>query len=167
MVFYTERLIIRKLKKTDIESFHKMQANPNVMKYTDSPKVKTYDEDVEDLQNLINLYSKKENNFWVWAVERKKDNAILGTIALIPYDKNNDEVGFRFIEEYWNNGYGFEALQGLLIYAKKIGYKKLVAEVYAKNIGSEIILRKAGFTFIKEYLCKETKLMDRLFKLEL
>ncbi len=167
MIYTTKRLIIRKLKATDIVSFHEMQANPNVMKYTDCPEVKTYDEDVKDLKNLINLYAKKDNKFWVWAVVRKEDNALLGIIALIPYDKDNDEVGFRFLEKYWNNGYGFEALQGLLIYAKKIGYKKLLAEVYAKNIGSEIILRKAGFTFVKEYICKETKLIDRLFKLEL
>jgi len=167
MVFQTKRLLIRQLKVSDIKPFHEMQANPNVMKYTDSPNVKTYEEDVLDLQNLINLYNIKDNKFWVWAVERKSDNALLGTIALIPYDDNNDEVGFRFLEKYWNNGYGFEALEGLLIHAKKIGYKELLAEVYAKNIGSEIILRKAGFTFIKEYLCKETNLVDKLFKLEL
>ena len=53
MVFQTKRLLIRQLKVSDIKPFHEMQANPNVMKYTDSPNVKTYEEDVLDLQNLI------------------------------------------------------------------------------------------------------------------
>jgi len=46
MVFQTKRLLIRQLKVSDIKPFHEMQANPNVMKYTDSPNVKTYEEDV-------------------------------------------------------------------------------------------------------------------------
>ncbi len=166
MIFETERLLIRVLKNTDIEAFHEMHANENVMIYTDSG-IKTYEEDVLDLKNCIACYTKKDNRFWVWAVIRKEDKQFLGSIALIEYDVNNDEVGFRFLEKYWNKGYGFESLKGLLIYAKKTGYKELYAEVYAKNRASEIILRKTGFTFVKEYLCKKSNLIDRLFKLTL
>ena len=166
MIYETERLLIRKLKTSDIDPFHKMQSNKNVMIYTDSG-IKTYEEDVIDLAHVIDCYHKPNNRFWVWAVVRKKDNALIGTVALIEYDENNDEVGFRFAEKYWNNGYGFEVLQGLLKYAKNNNYNELYAEVYAKNIASEVILKKVGFTFVKEHVCKDTNLLDRLFKIEL
>ena len=166
MIYQTARLSIRKLKASDINPLHQMQGNENVMKYTDIP-VKSYDEDVLDLQRVIDFYGKPNNNFWIWAVVRKEDNAFLGTIALIYEDKNKAEVGFRFIEKYWNKGYGFETLLGLIKYAVRIGCKELLAVVYAKNIGSEIILRKAGFTFVKEYICTKTKLVDCLYTLVL
>ncbi|MCF6350766.1 MAG: GNAT family N-acetyltransferase [Flavobacteriaceae bacterium] len=165
MIFETKRLLIRKLKTTDIVPFHEMNSNENVMIYTDST-VKTYDEDVLDLKNLIGNYKQPNNRFWVWAIIRKSDNLFLGSVAIIDYAKGKDEVGFRFLEKYWHNGYGFEVLKGLLVYAKKQDYKELYAEVYAKNIASEIVLKKAGFLFVKEKLCKKRKLIDRLFILK-
>ncbi len=166
MIFQTERLLIRKLKPSDINPFHEMQSNDKVMIYTDAA-AKTYDENIYELQYLIDCYNKPNNDFWVWAVIRKEDNAFLGTIALIKDDNGNDEIGFRYLEKYWNNGYGYEALTGLIAYAKAKGIKILVADVYAKNIGSEHILKKADFKFVKEYICKERNLLDRLYKLAL
>ncbi len=166
MIFETERFFIRKLKPTDIAPFHKMNANKKVMMYTDS-SIKTYDDDVLDLADLISKYDKPNNRFWVWAVIRKKDDTFLGSVALIDYDTTNDEVGFRFLEKYWNNGYGFEAMEGLLKYAKAENYKTLIGEVYAKNIASEKILKKLGFTLQKEDICERTGFLDRLYKINL
>ena len=166
MIYETQRLIIRNLKLTDFIPFHKMNSNEKVMIYTDSPP-KTYKEDQQDLQRLIDNYSKKENNFWVWAVERKEDSIFLGNVAIIPFKEGKDEVGFRFLEEFWNNGYGFEAMEGLLKYAKQQNHKILYAEVYVKNKASEHILKKVGFRFVNEHLCKERNLVDRLYKMEL
>jgi len=166
MIYQTERLLIRKLEPSDINPFHEMQSNQNVMEYTDN-KAKDFDTNYNELHYLINCYSKPNNDFWVWAVIRKEDNTFLGTIALIKDDDGNDETGFRYLEKYWNNGYGFEALIGIINYARQLGIKTLVADVYAKNIGSEHILKKADFKFVKEYICKERNLIDRLYKLEL
>ena len=164
MVYQTERLLIRKLKTSDINPFHEMQGNINVMKYTVGT-AKTYEEDVIDLKRVIDFYDKPKNNFWVWAVERKADKAFLGTIALIKDDENNDEIGYRFLEKYWNNGYAFEAMVGLINYCKKIGLKEIVAEVIIKNKASEHIIKKAGFQFVKEYICDDLKLPERKYKL--
>ena len=166
MIYQTERLLIRKLKTSDINPFHEMQGNEKVMRYTDGT-AKTYDEDVIDLQRVINFYEKPKNDFWVWAVERKEGNAFLGTIALIKDDENNDEIGYRFLEKYWNNGYAYEAMMGLITYCKIKGLKELVAEVIVKNKASEHIIKKAGFQFVKEYICDDLKLSERMYRLEL
>ena len=164
MVYQTARLLIRKLKPSDINPFHEMQGNPNVMKYTDGT-AKTYKEDVIDLKRVIDFYDKPKNDFWVWAVERKADKAFLGTIALIKDDEDNDEIGYRFLEKYWNNGYAFEAMLGLINYCKQIGLTKIVAEVIIENKASEHIIKKAGFQFVKEYICEDLKLPERQYKL--
>ncbi len=165
-MYETERLLIRELKTSDINPFHEMHSNKNVMIYTDSG-IKTYEEDVLNLTYCISCYSKKDNRFNIWAVVKKENNTFIGTVALIEYDKNNDEVGFRFLEKYWNNGYGFEVLIGLIEYAKQNNHKELFAEVYAKNIGSVTILKKAGFKYVSESICNRTNLVDCLFVIKL
>jgi RimJ/RimL family protein N-acetyltransferase len=166
MIYETERLLIRQLKTSDINPFHDMQGNPNVMKYTDGT-AKTYDEDVIDLKRVIDFYDVPENDFWVYAVERKNDKAFLGTIALIKDDDANDEIGYRFLEKYWNNGYAFEALMGMIDYCKQLNLKEIVAEVIIENEASEHIIKKAGFKFVKEYICSDLNLKERLYKLKL
>lgn len=166
MIYQTERLLIRKLKTSDIDAFHEMQGNPNVMKYTDA-KAKTYDEDVIDLQQVIDYYQKPNNEFWVWAVELKENNAFVGTIAHIKDDDGNNEIGYRFLEKHWNNGFAFESMMGLITYCKSLKIKELVAMVIIKNKASEHIIKKAGFKFVKEYLCEDLKLPERLYKLVL
>jgi RimJ/RimL family protein N-acetyltransferase len=166
MIYQTKRLLIRKLKSSDINPFHKMQGNKNVMRYTDGI-AKTFDEDVVDLKRVIDYYNKPNNDFWVWAVERKKDNVFLGTIALIKDDNSNDEIGYRFLEKYWNNGYAYESMMGLIDYCKSKGLKEIVAEVIVKNKASEHIIKKAGFQLVKEYLCEDLKLLERMYKLKL
>ena len=166
MIFETERLVVRKLKNSDINPFHQMQSNINVMRYTDSPP-KNIEENKTDLQNVISLYDKERNDFWVYAVERKKDKQLIGTIALLKDADNNDEIGYRYLEKYWNNGYAYEALLGMIQFAKTKNITELVAEVIVKNEASEYLLKKAGFTFVKEYLCEDLKLLERLYILKL
>ncbi len=166
MIFKTERLLIRNLETLDIEPFHEMQGNLNVMKYTDG-KAKTYDEDVIDLQQVIAYYTKPNNDFWIWAIERKEDKVFLGTIALIKSANNKDEIGYRFLEKYWNNGYAYESIIGLIIYCKNIGLKELVAKVIIENKASEHILKKIGFQFEIESFCEDLKLPERMYTLKL
>lgn len=143
-----------------------MQGNSNVMKYTDGV-AKTYKEDVIDLQRVIDFYDKKDNDFWIWAVERKEDNVFLGIIALIKDDEQNDEIGYRFLEKFWNNGYAFESMMELIDYCKQKGLKELVADIVIQNMASEYIIRKAGFKFVKEYICNDLKLPSKIYKLVL
>jgi RimJ/RimL family protein N-acetyltransferase len=62
MIFETERLIVRKLILSDLNSFHEMQSNPNVMMFAEGA-VKNLDEHYKELTNLIKKYSLKNNDF--------------------------------------------------------------------------------------------------------
>ncbi len=110
MIFSTQRLYIRKIEAEDLGALHEMHANPNVMRYTgDTPN--TIKDDRENLKHILNCYDTPDNDFWIWAIIRKTDNAFIGTCALIKSDPQNehdlpeDEIGYRFLERYWGNGY--------------------------------------------------------------
>ncbi len=166
MIFETERLSIRKLKNQDFDAFHQMQSNINVMRYTDSPP-KNKTENKLDLDRVISFYQKPKNSFWVFAVERKKDTNFIGTIAIIIDNDAKAEIGYRYLEKYWHNGYAFEALNGLINYAKELKLKELYGEVVVENKASEYLLKKVGFQFVKEYICEDLKLLERLYTLKL
>ncbi|QXP70307.1 GNAT family N-acetyltransferase [Polaribacter sp. R2A056_3_33] len=159
MIFETERLIIRRLNVEDLDAFHKLESNTNVLKYAiGNPK--SYIENEIELKALILKYNIPKNDFWVYAIIRKTDNQFIGTVALV---KNNldDEIGYRFLEEFWNQGFGFEVCGGLISYCKKLKMDKIIAYVVDENIGSSKILEANCFqiknTFINDEGMAETK----------
>ncbi|AOW19986.1 GNAT family N-acetyltransferase [Urechidicola croceus] len=166
LLFETKRLIVRKLVIDDLTPFHEMQGNINVMRFVRG-KAMTFDEDKKDLQELIEFYDKKDNDFWIYAVERKIENKFVGTIAFVKDSNNDDEIGYRFLEKYWGNGYGTEIVEGMIEYCKKNGFKKLVACVANDNIASDKIIKKAGFQFVESFVSDDLKIPEQKYILNL
>lgn len=166
IIYKTERLVVRKLNHDDFEPFHLMQSNINVMKYVRG-KAMTYNENKEELPKLIEFYDKKENDFWIYAIIRKVDDLFLGTVALVKDDNKDDEIGYRFLEKYWGNGYGTEVFNGLIDYCKSIGIKKIIACVAVENMASLKIIKKAGFHFVENFVSDNLKIPEKKYILEL
>ena len=162
-VFSTSRMIVRKLELSDLPAFHEMQGNPKVMQYT-TGRAATLDENRIDLQGVIASYSKPENDFWVWAILEKSKNQFVGTCALIKNEKGEREIGYRFLERFWGNGFGKEIAQGLIQFGlSHEGIDELVAYVDKENIASVRIL-DAAFEFVKEYFSEEEKCWERYYR---
>jgi RimJ/RimL family protein N-acetyltransferase len=166
MIFETNRLLVRKLRIADFKAFHEMQSNLKVMQYVRGTAM-TFEENKEELPKLIDFYSNPENDFWIYAIERKEDATFVGTVALVKDDEHNDEIGYRFLEKYWENGYGFEIVGGLIDYCKKIGLPSIIACVAIKNKASIKIIEKLGFKFIKNFTSDDLKIPERKYILEL
>ncbi|MFT7331292.1 MAG: ribosomal-protein-alanine N-acetyltransferase [Roseivirga sp.] len=166
LIFETKRLLVRKLKLQDLVPFHEMHGNISVMRYVKAT-VMTYEEDKKDLQDLIIKYDVANNDFWIYAIERKEDSEFIGTIAFVKDAANVDEIGYRFLEKYWGKGYGNEILKGMISYAKKTGFKSLVACVSPDNIASEKMIKNANFKFVENYICEDLKIPENKYILEL
>jgi RimJ/RimL family protein N-acetyltransferase len=98
---------------SDLNPFHEMQSNERVMQYVDG-EVKTKDAHKEELISLIKKYNQKNNDFWIYAIDRKSDTRFVGTCALIKDSNSDDELGYRFLEKYWSLGFGLEICKGLI-----------------------------------------------------
>ncbi|WP_051435931.1 GNAT family N-acetyltransferase [Tenacibaculum sp. 47A_GOM-205m] len=164
MIFETKRLLIRKLQVVDIEPFYELESNPRVLQYaTGEPK--NLEESKEDLKQLIARYTNKKNDFWIYAIERKSDNEFVGTVALVKDEEGNDEIGYRFIERYWGNGFATELCEGLIQYCKSVGMKKLIGCVVDENIASAKILERFNFVAIEKFISDDIGLPETKYEL--
>lgn len=165
MIFETKNLLVRKLKLTDVNDFFNLESNPKVLQYA-TGNVKTMAACKVELKELIEKYDKPKNDFWIYAIERKLDKNFIGTVALVK-DTIDDEIGYRFIESYWGNGYATEVCEGLISYCKLVGMKKIVGYVVDKNIASAKILKRFNFTEIKKFISEDIGLPETKYELNL
>ncbi|MGY8910356.1 MAG: GNAT family N-acetyltransferase [Flavobacteriales bacterium] len=163
MIIETERVLIRKLTLDDLEPFHQLESNSNVLKYA-TGEVKNITENKIELLGLMDRYQKHYNDFWIYAIERKSDHRFIGTLALVK-DGIDDEIGYRFLEKYWRNGYGFEVCEGTINYCKKLKFKKLVGYVVDENKASAKILEKLNFKIVKKFRSEDLKLPETKYEL--
>ncbi|MDE0534928.1 MULTISPECIES: GNAT family N-acetyltransferase [unclassified Tenacibaculum] len=164
MIFETKRLLVRKLKHSDLEAFYELESNPKVLQYaTGEPK--NLEESKEDLEQLIKRYDDPTNDFWIYAVENEQNEDFIGTIALIKDEEGNDEIGYRFIERFWGNGFATELCEGLIQYCKSIGMKKLIGCVVDENVASAKILQRFNFVAIEKFISEDIGLPETKYEL--
>ncbi|WP_242319681.1 GNAT family N-acetyltransferase [Bacillus cereus group sp. BfR-BA-01349] len=80
-----------------------------------------------------------------WYVLRKEDDSVLGDIGFKgkPKEDQTVEIGYGFIEKYWNQGYATEAVRELIDWAFKTGeVETIIAETLIDNYSSMRVLEK-------------------------
>lgn len=162
MIFETERLIIRKLKEEDRDSWFDLMNNPNVMKPIPRPIMNKRESD-EHFEKHLNLTSNKNTN--VMAIDVKHGNSFIGIAAFLKNDNHEDEIGYRLREKFWGLGYGTETAKGLINYGfNNLRIQLLTADVNTENLKSVKIL---DFLFKRDYefYNADDKCVDRRYKL--
>ena len=164
IIFETEILLVRRLKMSDIRPYHEMQSNPKVMQYV-TGEVQAENEHLIELERLIGFYDQEDNNFWIYAIERKLDNEFVGTVAFIKDNEGDDEIGYRFLEKYWGLGYGSDLCKASVVYCSSIGMLKLIGYVINLNVASAKILKKCNFEYVSDGIDTITKLPETKYQL--
>ena len=148
MTLTTPRLLLRNLTQADAESFYRLNADPEVIRYTGDDAFA----DIEAARTFLEGYDHYEKyGFGRWAVIRKEDNEFLGWCGL-KYTPEADEydIGFRFFKKYWNMGYATEAAQASLDYGlNDLGMKTIIGRAMKANTASIKVLEKIGMTYWK------------------
>jgi len=81
-----------------------------------------------------------------WCISLKSFNAIIGTAGLIfTQDEGSAEIGFGISPRYWGYGYGHEAINMIILYAKHVNLKKLVIFTRADNLPAINVAKKCNF----------------------
>jgi len=149
IVLETERLILGHLDPdTDVEFILRLVSEPPFIRYIGDKGVRT----LSDARRYITdgpLKSYEINGYGLYKVELKSDGAAIGMCGLVKRDTLPDaDIGFAFLENYWNKGYAYESAAAVMDYAReKLGIKRLLAITTPDNVASGKLLNKLGLRF--------------------
>ncbi len=140
----TERLILRTFQVEDAAFLFALNSNPNVLQFTgDIPFTS-----VDNAKTFIENYTDYQRNYMGrWLVVLKDTNEPIGWCGLKKHTTFVD-LGFRFLENYWNQGYASEAAKCCIDYGfAYLNLDKIVGRTMLNNIGSQKVLEKIGMQF--------------------
>ncbi|WP_144281676.1 GNAT family N-acetyltransferase [Chryseobacterium echinoideorum] len=149
-VIKTERLYLRELDISDAERFYELNLNPEVIKYTGNSAFENIDEARDFLKNYSDY---QRNGYGRWAVINSSSNQFLGWCGL-KYDEKSDEtdIGFRFFEHFWNQGFATESAKACIDYGfKKLNLKTIIGRAMKENTASVKVLEKIGMKYDKDF----------------
>ena len=149
-IIKTERLYLRKLDISDAENFYELNLNPKVIKHTGNSAFKN----IAEAENFLKNYSDyKKNGFGRWAVIKSSTNQFLGWCGL-KYDENYNEtdIGFRFFEHFWNQGFATESARACIDYGfEKLNLQTIIGRAMKENTASVKVLEKIGMKYDKDF----------------
>lgn len=144
------------------KNFQSQQVMLRPFSYDDLADVLEYasQEDVARLANFTvcrtpaqgRLFLESMMSRQLMAIVLVPQNKVIGNIGLyeeIDQDggpsETRAEIGYAINHDFWNQGYGTQALKLMLELAKKKQYKGIDAKVLDNNTASKMILEKNGF----------------------
>lgn len=158
-ILETERCYVREFIEDDIAFVHQMNTNPEVMKHINGGKPETFEYSENRTRYFIDEYYEQNPGLGMWAVVRKTDDQFIGWACLKHLDDDGlVEIGYRFLQEYWGQGFATEVSKALITYGfEQTNLDKIVGIASEDNTKSQHILQKVGLTFLKKAYYYETK----------
>ena len=167
---FTERLILRDFDINDLENYHALLSDDNVMEYLQDIKEKSIEKNKNKLIEIINDMENKDRKYYFFAIENKFTNEFIGSIGYTVLENTIYgklvHLGYFINEKYWNMGFVTEALKTLIEFSFiENNIYRIHTGCFKENIGSEKIMQKCGFikeAEFKEYVYHNGKLKDRV-----
>lgn len=143
-VLKTDRLILRKMKRTDLPFLMEIFSDPVAMRFYRSTKTK---EQAEDWISWT-LRNYRTYGVGLWIAEEKASGRFLGQCGITPQDTGGVtemEIGYLFARREWGKGYATEAALACKEYGfTSLNYRKLVSIINVHNLASIRVAEKAG-----------------------
>ena len=160
----TERLVLREITTGDAEFMYQLMNDASWLRFIGDRNIKSIEAAKEYISNKIRT-SYKTFGFGFYLVSLKENDAPLGVCGLIKRPTlEHVDVGFAFMPEYRNKGYGYESCVAIMDYAKdELGIDYIVAITDLDNIASIKLLEKLGLKFDKVMQLDGEKKQCRLF----
>ena len=146
MELNTERLMLRRVRKSDAEAIYKNSRSPNVGPNAGWKPHESVEETRSIMQNVFMMRS------GVFAVIERSSGELIGTAGLSSDPRRNHflvrMLGYSFGEAHWGKGYATEAGRAVINYGFEVlGLKMISAYCYDYNFRSKNVLMKCGMQY--------------------
>ena len=144
----TPRLLLRQWRPGDLDSFARMNADPEVMRHFPGPL------DPEDSEALLRrIGADLDRRGWgLWALEERAGGLLLGFNGLAPVAFDAPfapaiEIGWRMVRSHWGRGLATEAARAVLAFAfDELSVTEVVSFTTVGNERSRAVMRRLGMT---------------------
>ena len=113
----------------------------------------TREETEEELEWFLNGHP-RHPELGLWATVHKPSGRFIGRCGLLPWTidgQDEVEVAYMIVKEFWRQGLGTEAAQGILDYGfETLGLSRLICLIDHDNEASKKVATNIGMTFEKE-----------------
>ena len=141
----TERLLLRRLRGSDLVPFLAYRNDPEVARYQDWEGCTE-----AEARDMIQALERKEpfapGEWFQFAVELKGTGILVGDLGFrVGKDGKQAVVGYTLAREHWGKGYASEAVSRLLDHAFGVlGLHRVYAVVDQENAPSAAVLERIG-----------------------
>lgn len=144
----TERLFLRKMKKSDYRDMYEYAKNPEVTRYLTWEPHPNEDYTYRYLDYIVSRY--KAGEFYDWAVVFARERKMIGTCGFTRFDvaNNSGEIGYVLNPSYWGCGIAPEAVLAVMRFGfLKLNLHRIEARFMEGNDRSRRVMEKCGMTF--------------------
>jgi shikimate kinase/RimJ/RimL family protein N-acetyltransferase len=153
VVLETERLLLRRLTESDVDSLVELDSDPRVMRFLTggkpTPRAQIQN---ELLPKLLKDYDRAPG-LGRWAAIEKATGEFLGWLALDPPEASTGkeaELGYRLRADAWGKGYATEGSRALIHRAfTELNLDRVWAETMAINTPSRRVLERVGLRHVR------------------
>ena len=160
----TRRLLLRKLRMEDVyEYYERLFGDADVSQYMLFEPHQDLAESMESLQRKLDRYDNED--YYCWGITLQEEDSLVGLVELLRFDEADNSCSFVYMLgcNYWNRGYGSEALQAVFRFAfEELKVSRIRADHMSKNPASGGAMRKAGMTHVGTLEGKYEKHGERL-----
>jgi RimJ/RimL family protein N-acetyltransferase len=150
----TDRLLLRRFTRDDLELIVELDSNPEVKRYIDNGAAVDRAELAAMLDWWLGYYDRFEG-YGFWAAIERSTGRFLGWFHLRPGEGAGPlepELGYRLRREAWGQGYATEGSRALVDKAfAELGAARVNASTMAVNTASSRVMEKAGLRFVRTF----------------
>jgi RimJ/RimL family protein N-acetyltransferase len=151
-VFETERTIVRSWQPDEVDRCFDIYRRWEVAQWLGAePKALEHrDEAAGAIERWYRRNVDDDPIAGIWAVERKSDGVVAGTVLLVPLSGGDGEyeVGWHFHPDSWGQGYASESARGALGFGWAAGLTEIFAVVRPGNDASTAVCRRIGMSHL-------------------
>ncbi|ALM20776.1 hypothetical protein AAT17_05835 [Nonlabens sp. MIC269] len=152
----TERLLLRPFEISDKEFVFDLHKDPQVMQFTGKQPMTTVLEAKLLLDEILHPEKGQYASYQLgrYAVIDKSIGKKIGSAGLnYTQSKNIIEIGYKFLKEFWGQGYATESCKALLDHGFNTrNFDSIAAHIAEENIGSQIVAERLGMQIHHRFL---------------
>ena len=168
----TERLILRDLRLTDLESMFELDSNPLVHEYLGNKPFTNIKQSEENIKRVLSQYI--DRGIGRWATIEKSTGHFIGWTGLrlnTEYEMNGHtnfmDIRYRLMPKYWGQGYATESSIAALDYAFNTMQLELINGITELgNEASHVVLLKIGLEHTEDFFYEQEQMKLRWYELK-